>query len=77
MYQEQNDCIYSVSERGSCAPNVSTVCNDTTGSSIYLDSLYTALATIPATVLGIFTINIIGGKLMLGQWVWSVGVVMI
>ena len=40
-----------------------TKCNDTT--SPYSDSLYTALATIPGSVLGVFTINIIGARLML------------
>ena len=38
-------------------------CNDTT--SPYSDSLYTALATIPGSVLGVFTINSIGARLML------------
>ena len=38
-------------------------CNDT--SSPYSDSLYTALATIPGSVLGVFTINTIGARLML------------
>ena len=41
-----------------------TKCNDS--SSAYSDSLYTALATVPGSVLGVFTINIIGARLMLG-----------
>ena len=40
-----------------------TKCNDTT--SPYSDSLYIALATIPGSVLGVFTINTIGARLML------------
>ncbi len=67
VYQQENHCVFDTGdEPHRCAPpNVSIVCNST-GSSLYLDSLYTALATLPATVLGIVTVNILGGKLMLG-----------
>ncbi len=67
VYQSENNCILSSNEGHRCAPNVTAICNST-GSSLYLDNLYTALATIPATVLGIITVNILGGKLMLGAF---------
>ncbi|XP_064387785.1 synaptic vesicle glycoprotein 2C-like [Halichondria panicea] len=72
VYQSENNCILSSNEGHRCAPNVTAICNST-GSSLYLDSLYTALATIPATVLGIITVNILGGKLMLALSVFVCG----
>ena len=43
-------------------------CNSSdTSSSIYVDSVYTALAALPATVLGILTVNLLGGKIMLSK----------
>ena len=35
---------------------------------IYMDSVYTALAAIPATILGILTANILGRKIMLSEY---------
>ena len=41
-------------------------------STIYLDSLYVALATLPGLLVGIFTINYLGAKLLLGRVVVKV-----
>ena len=59
-------CAYDLDDPDKCAPpDVTIQCNET--GSIYIDSLYTSLATIPGTILGIITVNILGGKLMLGE----------
>lgn len=70
--ERAQNCYFD--EHDVCVPsNLTGVpqCNST--GSIYLDSLYASLATIPGTVLGIFTINLIGARIMLGT-VWGEGV---
>ena len=60
------DCAFDLHEPDICAPPDAMIqCNET--GSIYIDSLYTSLATIPGTVLGIITVNVLGGKVMLGE----------
>ncbi len=51
--------------------NASSNCSNYSSSSqgIYIDSVYTSLAAIPATILGILTANILGGKVMLSKWI--------
>ena len=72
VYEEANSCYF---ERGrSCAANASSLCPSS--SHIYTDSLYAALATIPGTLLGILTINLIGARTMLCRED-SVGLVLI
>ena len=34
---------------------------------IYLDSVYTSLAAVPATILGIISVNMLGGRIMLSE----------
>ena len=65
IHEKELGCAFDASQPDSCAPKgVTLVCNET--GSIYVDSLYTSLATIPGTILGIITVNVLGGKVMLG-----------
>ena len=65
IHEKQMNCAFDISSPDTCAPSGVTVeCNET--GSIYIDSLYTSLATIPGTILGIITVNVLGGKVMLG-----------
>ena len=36
--------------------------------SIYTDSMYISLAALPSVLLGIFTVNLLGGKIMLSEY---------
>ena len=58
------------------ASNISSASNRSFNSSInvYIDGVYVSLAALPATLLGIVTVNLLGGKIMLGELVkgkWS------
>lgn len=67
-YQRTHNCSFNSVSTDSCAPS-DTPCNKTlsgeSDNDVYLDSLFVALAGIPGTLLGIFTVNFIGAKSML------------
>lgn len=64
IHERANNCYFNFNS--TCATlNTTNLTQCTDSSSAYVDSLYTALATIPGSLLGVFTINIIGAKLML------------
>ena len=69
IHEKELNCTFNLEHPDSCSPPSAVtdgiVCNET--GSIYVDSLYTSLATIPGTILGIITVNILGGKIMLGE----------
>lgn len=69
-YQRTHNCSFNSVSTDSCAPS-DTPCNKTlsgeSDNDVYLDSLFVALAGIPGTLLGIFTVNFIGAKSMLSQ----------
>ena len=67
IHEKELECSFDLDHPDSCAPKGTIIeCNGT--GSIYVDSLYTSMATIPGTVLGIITVNILGGKIMLGEF---------
>lgn len=70
IHEKQMNCAFDLSHPDTCVPPGAVLqCNET--GSIYVDSLYTSLATIPGTILGIITVNVLGGKVMLGEGVAS------
>ena len=57
-------------EAQSACDNSSNMSNDSpsyVSSKVYLDSVYVSLATLPGLLVGIFTINLLGSKLLLGR----------
>ena len=65
IQEQTNNCTFSNTTSLCAPPGTITPCNSP--KNIYLDSLYTALAGIPGTVFGVFTVNIIGPRIMLSK----------
>jgi len=65
IQEQANNCTFNINTTLCAPPGTTTLCNST--SNIYLDSLYTALAGIPGTVFGVFTVNLIGPRIMLSK----------
>lgn len=64
IHERELNCTFSLEDPDSCvAPGVNEVCNST--GTIYADSLYASLATIPGTILGVLLINVVGAKPMM------------
>ena len=47
-----------------------TISSNSSNNAIYVDSVYTSLAGVPATIIGIISVNLLGGKIMLGRNHW-------
>ena len=68
IHERELNCTFSLEDPDSCvAPGVNEVCNST--GTIYADSLYASLATIPGTILGVLLINVVGAKPMMSECV--------
>lgn len=45
-------------------------CTEGAGLELYQDTLYVAIASLPGNVVGVLLINIIGGRILLGESRW-------
>jgi len=60
------DCLNEEIINGTLSPE-SDNCSNATSYQFYQDTLYTALATLPGTLIGVLFINIIGARVQLGK----------
>ena len=68
IQEQANNCTFNLNATLCAPPGTTTICSSHENTEkIYLDSLYTALAGIPGTVLGVFTVNIVGPRIMLSK----------